>query len=70
MTGLLNWGVRCFTETETMMNSVERVLYTSQETPQEPPHHISRCSIAHVQQSAVETSVFGALEAWFCWAVL
>lgn len=43
MTGLLNWAVRCFTETETMMNSVERVLYTSQVTPQEPPHHVSRC---------------------------
>ncbi|CAM9971891.1 unnamed protein product [Laminaria digitata] len=42
MTGLLNWGVRCFSETEMMMNSVERVLYTSQITPQEPPHHVSR----------------------------
>eukprot|EP00904_Undaria_pinnatifida_P009922 jgi/Undpi1/605/HiC_scaffold_10.g04069.m1 len=42
MTSLLNWGVRCFSETEMMMNSVERVLYTSQVTPQEPPHHVSR----------------------------
>ncbi|CAN0272779.1 unnamed protein product [Discosporangium mesarthrocarpum] len=42
MTGLLNWAVRCYTETETMMNSVERVLYTSQQTPLEPPHHITR----------------------------
>ncbi|CAM9938346.1 unnamed protein product [Choristocarpus tenellus] len=42
MTGLLNWAVRCYTETETMMNSVERVLFTSQKTPQEPPHHITR----------------------------
>lgn len=42
VTGLLNWAVRCVSETEMVMNSVERVLYTSQQTPQEPPHHISR----------------------------
>eukprot|EP00752_Nemacystus_decipiens_P001289 g1282.t1 len=42
VTGLLNWAVRCVSETEMVMNSVERVLYTSQQTPQEPPHHVSR----------------------------
>ncbi|CAM9754010.1 unnamed protein product, partial [Sphacelaria rigidula] len=52
MTGLLNWAVRCFTETETMMNSVERVLYTSQVTPQEPPHHVSRPKHPYYNQLA------------------
>ncbi|CAM9715367.1 unnamed protein product, partial [Chrysoparadoxa australica] len=39
---LLNWAVRCFAETETVMTSVERVLYTAQNTPQEAPHHVAR----------------------------
>ena len=35
MTGLLNWTVRCFTETENTMNAVERISYYSQDIPQE-----------------------------------
>ncbi|CAM9789450.1 unnamed protein product [Ectocarpus sp. 4 AP-2014] len=50
VTGLLNWAVRCVSETEMVMNSVERVLYTSQQTPQEPPHHVSRPRHPYYQQ--------------------
>lgn len=35
ITSLLNWAVRNFAETESLMNSVERVLYTTNETPSE-----------------------------------
>ncbi|KAG5182090.1 hypothetical protein JKP88DRAFT_349004 [Tribonema minus] len=42
VTGLLNWAVRCYTETETMMNSVQRVLYISQNTTQEASHVVER----------------------------
>ena len=35
VTGLLNWAVRNGAETESMMNSVERVLFTIEQTPQE-----------------------------------
>jgi ABC-type multidrug transport system fused ATPase/permease subunit len=35
VTGLLNWAVRNGAETESMMNSVERVKYTIDRTPQE-----------------------------------
>lgn len=37
VTGLLNWAVRNGLETESLMTSVERVLYTSEQTPQEAP---------------------------------
>jgi ATP-binding cassette subfamily C (CFTR/MRP) protein 1 len=36
ITGLLNWLVRTFTDTEQTMNSVERVLYYKDNVPQEP----------------------------------
>jgi ATP-binding cassette subfamily C (CFTR/MRP) protein 1 len=41
VTGLLNWVVRCYSETEAMMTGVERVLYTSRETVQEAPHAVN-----------------------------
>lgn len=37
VSGLLNWSVRMFTEAEAQMNSVERVVHTMEETPQEAP---------------------------------
>lgn len=37
VTSLLNWAVRCAAETEALMNSVERVSYTINETPRERP---------------------------------
>lgn len=37
MTSLLNWAVRNGAETESLMNSVERVMYTTNATPQEAP---------------------------------
>lgn len=37
VTSLLNWAVRNAAETESLMNSVERVYYTIDETPQEAP---------------------------------
>lgn len=37
MTSLLNWAVRNGAETESLMNSVERVMYTTDSTPQEAP---------------------------------
>ena len=37
MTSLLNWAVRNGAETESLMNSVERVMYTTDATPQEAP---------------------------------
>merc|ERR1711871_839473 len=38
VTSLLNWAVRNVAETENMMNSVERVLFVTNETPVELPH--------------------------------
>ena len=35
ITSLLNWAVRNSAETESYMNSVERILYTTDQTPQE-----------------------------------
>lgn len=40
ITSLFNWAVRNGAETESLMNSVERVLFISTETPQEQPHHV------------------------------
>mmetsp|Transcript_11549 Transcript_11549/g.40382 ORF Transcript_11549/g.40382 Transcript_11549/m.40382 type:complete len:1626 (-) Transcript_11549:176-5053(-) len=37
LTDLLNWSVRTFVETENQMNSVERVLHSIEQTPQEAP---------------------------------
>lgn len=37
ITTLLNWAVRNAAETESLMNSVERVYYTISQTPQEKP---------------------------------
>jgi ABC-type multidrug transport system fused ATPase/permease subunit len=37
MTGLLNWCVRTFAQLEASMNSVERVLYYTEQIPQEAP---------------------------------
>ena len=37
VTGLLNWAVRCFAETEAMMNSVERVMQLIERVPSEAP---------------------------------
>jgi ATP-binding cassette, subfamily C (CFTR/MRP), member 1 len=36
ITSVMNWAVRTLAETENMMNSVERVILTADETPQEP----------------------------------
>jgi len=38
--GLLNWAVRCLSETENIMNSVERIQYMATETKQEAPYVI------------------------------
>jgi ATP-binding cassette subfamily C (CFTR/MRP) protein 1 len=38
VTGLLNWCVRSFAQLEAAMNACERVLYYTQEIPQEAPH--------------------------------
>lgn len=35
VTSLLNWAVRNGAETESLMNSVERVFYTTSQTPSE-----------------------------------
>jgi len=37
VTGLLNWVVRTFAQTEATMNSAERILYYTEEIPQEAP---------------------------------
>jgi len=39
-TSLLNWAVRNGAETESLMNSVERVLYTTRSTPQEAATYV------------------------------
>ena len=44
VTGLLNWAVRNGAETESLMNSVERLLYTTNETPQEAPSYMKSIS--------------------------
>ena len=41
ITTLLNWAVRNVAETESLMNSVERVYYTISQTPQERPAEIT-----------------------------
>jgi ABC-type multidrug transport system fused ATPase/permease subunit len=41
VTSLLNWAVRNVVETESMMNSVERVLFITQNTPVERPEFVS-----------------------------
>lgn len=46
ITGLMNWAVRNAAETESLMNSVERVYYTAQQTPQEAPRVIDQLSPA------------------------
>jgi ABC-type multidrug transport system fused ATPase/permease subunit len=38
VTGVLNWGIRQFTETEIAMNAVERVAHYGYELAQEAPH--------------------------------
>ncbi len=38
VTGLLNWVVRCFAQTEATMNAAERILYYTEEIPQEAPN--------------------------------
>ena len=40
-TSLLNWAVRNGAETESLMNSVERVLHTTTYTPSEAPRHVT-----------------------------
>ncbi|KAJ1437218.1 hypothetical protein B484DRAFT_416639 [Ochromonadaceae sp. CCMP2298] len=40
VTGLLNWAVRNAAETEALMNSVERVTYTIEQTPQEALQYV------------------------------
>jgi hypothetical protein len=39
VTTLMNWAVRNGAETESIMNSVERVMYTTTQTPQVRSHH-------------------------------
>lgn len=55
ITSLLNWAVRNGAETESLMNSVERVLYTSINTPSE--YKAAEASISmkhgHVDVSAM-----------------
>jgi ABC-type multidrug transport system fused ATPase/permease subunit len=36
ITSVMSWAVRTLAETENMMNSVERIIVTTEETPQEP----------------------------------
>ena len=45
ITSLLNWAVRNIADTEALMNSVERVLYTTEMTPSERPAIIEHINI-------------------------
>ena len=47
VTTLMNWAVRNGAETESIMNSVERVMYTTNQTPQERAR-----SVVHIPPSA------------------
>jgi len=47
LTGLMNWAVRCLSETENMMSSVERVQFMATNTMQEAPYTQPRP--AHIQ---------------------
>ena len=45
ITSLLNWAVRNVADTEALMNSVERVLYTTETTPSEKPAIVEHINI-------------------------
>lgn len=59
VTSLLNWAVRNGADTEALMTSVERVLYTTNETPSERPSVVS--NISSTSFSLPEASHVGAL---------
>jgi len=63
ITSLLNWAVRNGAETESYMNSVERILYTTEETPSEKnlsirisetPKRTATATAASIDQQATE----------------
>ena len=56
VTSLLNWAVRNGAETESLMNSVERVLYTTLKTPQERPMTVD--SIGSDAMGSIEQSPY------------
>ena len=59
ITGLLNWAVRNGAELESLMNSVERVNYTTQQTPHEATWGASPAQIAHENQGQATQDLTG-----------
>jgi ABC-type multidrug transport system fused ATPase/permease subunit len=55
-TSLLNWAVRNGAETESLMNSVERVLYTTRSTPQEAATYVDHYATPPLLHSAKDAT--------------
>ena len=64
ITSLLNWAVRNAADTENLMNSAERIFYTSSETPQERNFDLSRPKFGNLDAEMNSNSTSKQLDGW------